>query len=158
MSGPAEKRTIASYHKDYYGGGLMMLLGAGAIYRGMDYQVGTLTQMGAGYFPVSVGAVMVAMGGVIFSGARRQPARSSEKRQSEWRGWGCIVLAYIAFVLVGRFGGLVPATFAVTFIAALGDRKNTLRGALVLSISMVAVSVVVFSWALQMQFPLFRWG
>ncbi|MCJ9713295.1 tripartite tricarboxylate transporter TctB family protein, partial [Bordetella hinzii] len=51
-----------------------------------------------------------------------------------------------------------PATFAIVFISALGDRTNTLKQALLLSVSMCVIAVVVFWWALQLQLPLFRWG
>jgi hypothetical protein len=157
MSVEAESKG-ATRSLDYYGGALMILIGIGAIWRGLTYQVGTLTQMGAGYFPVGVGAVIVLMGLSIFFGARKLPVSRRKVWNPEWRGWSCIVLALLAFVLVGHFGGLVPATFAVTFISAMGDRNNTVFSSLLLSIALVAVSVIVFSWALQMQFPLFRWG
>ena len=50
------------------------------------------------------------------------------------------------------------ATFAIVFISTLGDRKNTVKQAFVLSIGMSVIAVVVFWWALQLQLPLFRWG
>jgi hypothetical protein len=46
----------------------------------------------------------------------------------------------------------------VVFIAALGDRQNSVKAAFYLALSITAVSVVVFWWALQVQFPLFNWG
>jgi hypothetical protein len=61
-------------------------------------------------------------------------------------------------VLVGKFGGLLPATFAIVFIAALGDRDNSIQSAAVLASAMCAICIVVFWWALQLQLPLFQWG
>lgn len=153
--------TWSKYSRDYYGGGLMFFVGAAAIYEGFDYQVGSLTHMGPGYFPVAVGTVLAVMGMLIALGARRQPSTSSAagvRRPPEWRGWICIIVANLAFVVLGRYGGLIPATFAVTFISALGDRKNSFRSAFLLALAMVVVSAIVFSWALQLQLPLFRWG
>ena len=60
--------------------------------------------------------------------------------------------------MLGHWGGLLPATFAIVFISALGDRKNTIKQAFVLSLGMSVIAVVVFWWALQLQLPLFRWG
>ena len=68
------------------------------------------------------------------------------------------LLISVAFIVLGKYGGLLPATFAITFISALGDRQNTIVKALILSLAMVAIALVVFWWALQMQFPLIRWG
>jgi hypothetical protein len=150
---------LSRYNKDYYGGGLMCMVGVGAIYRGLDYQVGTLTSMGPGYFPVAIGSVLALMGLIIVLGARGAvPSATGPRHRPEWRGWSCILLANIAFVLLGHYGGLVPATFAVVFISALGDRQNTWKSALVLALAMVAICIIVFAWGLQLQFPLFRWG
>ena len=49
----------------------------------------------------------------------------------------------------------MPATFAIVFISALGDKMNTWKSAAILGAGVVAVAIVVFWWALQMQFPLF---
>ena len=112
---------LNAYNKDYYGGGLMFLLGVGAVLKGMSYKLGTLSRMGPGYFPVAVGAILALMGVLIALGARSQvPADDKEHHPPEWRGWFCIIAANIAFVVLGRYGGLLPATFAVVFIAALG--------------------------------------
>jgi hypothetical protein len=150
---------INKYNKDYYGGGLMMLLGLGAVLQGMTYQVGTLSRMGPGFFPVALGGLLALTGALIALTAKGAVPEADEKvLPPEWRGWICISLSIVAFVVLGTYGGLLPATFAVVFIAAMGDRQNTVKSALLLSLSMVVVAVVVFWWALQIQFPLFRWG
>ena len=160
MTSPKPQGWLNGYNKDYYGGGLMLLLGIGAIWKGFDYHIGTLSRMGPGYFPVIVGAVLALMGVLIALGARSAaaPGKAKQAPPPEWRGWFCIVAANIAFIVLGRYGGLLPATFAVVFIAALGDRQNTFKSAFLLAIAMVVVCLIVFSWALQLQFPLFRWG
>lgn len=149
------------YNKDYYGGGLMFLLGTGTIYKGLGYDVGTLARMGPGYFPVVIGAVLAVIGILIALSARSDAGPTSSESKShgpEWRGWAAIILSNIAFVVIGHYGGLLPATFAVVFIAALGDRQNTLKSAFILAAAMVVVCLIIFSWALHLQFPLFRWG
>jgi len=147
------------YHKDYYGGGLMIVIGLGAVACGADYQIGSLRQMGPGFFPVAVGVLLAMIGGAIgLQASLSAPVDKKVARTAEWRGWLCIVSALIAFVIIGAHGGLLPATFAVVFISALGDRKNRLKDALVLALALVVVSVLVFWWALKVQFPLFQWG
>lgn len=146
------------YHKDYYGGALMLVIGLWAVYQGLSYKMGTLSQMGPGFFPVSVGAVLALMGVLIALGARTALPAEDKHLAPEWRGWICIVASIVAFIVVGRYGGLLPATFAVVFVSALGDRQNTVRDALLLSVGVCAVAVIVFWWALKMQFPLFTWG
>jgi hypothetical protein len=159
MKNQHQQYFLNRYNKDYYGGALMSLLGAGAIYAGFGYKVGTLSAMGPGYFPVAIGAVLALMGILIALGARSTVASGEDKHQApEWRGWFCITASIIAFIVLGEYGGLLPATFAVVFIAALGDRQNTLKHAVLLALGVCVVAVVVFWWALHMQFPLFIWG
>jgi hypothetical protein len=165
-----DQGTPGGHGKDIMGGVLMLGLGLGAIYMGLGYQVGTLTRMGPGYFPVAVGTVLAAMGVIILLGGLRAQAQHRREAAAgaalphgkgqapEWRGWSAIVLGSIAFIVLGHYGGLVPATFAVVFISALGDRQNTVKRALLLALAMVVVCVIIFSWALQLQFPMFRWG
>ncbi|MDR5784914.1 tripartite tricarboxylate transporter TctB family protein [Caballeronia sp. LZ065] len=135
----------------------MILLGLGAIFKGSSYDIGSLREMGPGFFPVAVGAIMALSGlGIALTSVAVEPA--ADKQKPEWRGWICILLGIVAFIVLGNHGGLVPATFATVFIAALGDRKNTLRDAFLLAAAMCVVAVVVFWWLLQVQLPLFQWS
>lgn len=150
---------IHSINRDHYGGGLMFLLGVGAVLEGITYKVGTLGHMGPGFFPVALGAILALAGlAIALSGTPAVPAVEEKKLPPEWRGWSCIVSSIAVFVILGKYGGLLPATFAIVFISALGDRQNTFKSALVLALVMCVICVVIFSWALKMQFPLFQWG
>lgn len=150
---------INQHNRDYYGGGLMMLLGVAAAIQGARYQIGTLSRMGPGFFPMALGVILALIGLAIAVNARRAvPAGEEKQLPPEWRGWIAIVLSLVAFVVLGIYGGLLPASFAVVFIAALGDRQNSVKAAFFLALAIAAVAVVVFWWALQVQFPLFNWG
>lgn len=152
-------KFFSRYNKDYYGGALMVMLGLGAVLQGRAYSVGSLIKMGPGFFPVALGTLLILVGAAIaFTAKTSVPAVEKKKLAPEWRGWACITLSIVAFVVLGRYGGLLPATFAIVFISAMGDRQNTVKSALALSLSMVVVCVGVFWWALKMQFPLFQWG
>lgn len=60
------------------------------------------------------------------------------------RGCASIVSGVLAFMGPGRYGGLLPVTFTIIFISALGGKENTPRQAALL--------------ALGIQIPLFGWG
>ena len=151
-------RSLLSINKDYYGGALMILIGLAAAYAGTRYQLGTLARMGPGFFPTAVGAILAAIGLAIALSARPAVDEAAGLPAFEWRAWSGIIGGTVAFIVFGEYGGLVPATFAIVFISAMGDRNNTLKQAFWLAAGMVAIAVVVFWWALQMQFDLFRWG
>jgi hypothetical protein len=146
-------------NRDYYGGTLMLVIGVAAAAQGTSYRVGSLSQMGPGFFPTALGVLLALVGAVIAATAHRgRTAAPDTPRAPEWRGWLCITFSIVAFIVLGRYGGLIPSTFAVVFISAMGDRQNTFKKALLLALAMVAICIVVFWWALRMQFPLFRWG
>jgi hypothetical protein len=145
--------------RDYLGGVLMIALGMAAALQGASYRIGTLSRMGPGYFPVALGVILALAGLVIAITARFERDVVDERaRRPEWRGWFCICAGIVAFVVLGKYGGLIPATFAIVFVSALADRDNGLRAAALLAVACVVVAVVVFRFALQLQFPLFQWG
>jgi hypothetical protein len=154
---------LTQTRRDYLGGALMLLIGAGALAQGVTYDVGTLDNMGPGFFPVALGLLMALVGiGIVISArlsARRAAVNAeSPARRPEWAAWACILGGIAAFVGIGEYGGLAPATFALVFLSALGDRTNTPKRAALLALAMVVISAVVFRWALKLQFPLFSWG
>lgn len=157
-------KPLLKLKKDYYGGALMVLIGLVAVYAGLDYKTGTPAHMGPGFFPVAIGALLALSGLLIALSARADtgdsaPAVGGHKHEvPDLRGCVCIILSVLAFLLFGVYGGLVPATFAIVFISALGDRTNTVFQAALLALAMCGVAVVVFWWALQLQLPLFQWG
>lgn len=145
--------------RDYIGGILLFLFGSVATVQGASYSVGSLTQMGPGFFPVALGVLLTLCGvALLIATTVSSPSEQKEQLRPEWAAWGYILGGIAAFVVLGKYGGLVPATFALVFISALADHQNTLRSALTLSLAMVSLTVVVFWWALQLQFPLFTWG
>ncbi len=151
-------RSIAANGKELASAIFTILLGIAVVTAGVHYRVGSLTHMGPGYIPVVLGVLLMGVGVLI--GLARPPARTDAAREpakGPWRGWVCILASVFAFVLVGAHAGLVPASFATVFIAALGDRKNSPRDALLLALAIAAVSYLIFIVALSLQFPAFDW-
>jgi len=156
-------RSLFSFNKDYYGGAIMILIGLAAARQGMQYEMGTLGHMGPGFYPTAVGALLAAIGLVIALTARLGSGRPTAGEAGahpafDRRAWSGIIGGSLAFMVLNKYGGLVPGTFALVFISALGDRENTLLQALWLAVGMVAIAVVAFWWALQLQLRLFSWG
>ena len=153
--------------KDHVGGALLVLTGLAAVIAGVGYGMGTLMQMGSGFFPVVLGVLLVLIGAALLASTRRVRAHGPVEAPAEmahlagpvvqWRGWLCIVGGALAFAVLGEHGGLVPASFVSVFIAAMGDRRNTWRAAAALAASMTVLGVVVFHYGLHMLLPLFTW-
>lgn len=143
--------------RDIWGGILVMVLGIGSIAEGERHTIGSLTEMGSGYFPVVLGGLLSALGLVIaIGGLTTRPADSGGFTKPDWRGCAAIIGGLALFVLLGAYAGLAPATFACVFVAALGDRKSTYFGAATLALVMTAIAAGVFVYLLQVQFPILR--
>ncbi len=148
--------TPSSALKDRLGGALLLVMGLFAVAVGRTYPMGTAGRLGPGAFPVGLGAILAVIGlGLMVTARRSAPAPGPRTAFApEWRGWIGIMLSLVAFVELGSRAGLIPATVAVVFIAALADRQNTVKSAALLALAMLAICLVVFRWALGVQFPL----
>jgi hypothetical protein len=152
--------------KDFVGAVMLIVLGAGVVIAGLDYRMGTLTRMGAGFMPVVFGVLLIvvglAMGLSAFlekrAGVAVGPSDQKKHALPDFRGGVCIVGGVVAFVIVGRYGGLVPASFIAVFVAALGDRENRLIPSAILSAVLTLFCVLIFHFGLSLPFDLFQWG
>ncbi len=159
------QRIIGAGRRELWAGIITVLVGLGTIVEASSYNVGNLARMGPGYFPVVLGVLLVFLGALIpFTAPEEEIAEDEDPtapvvtRASRLRGMACIVAGVLAFMFFGLYGGLAPATFALVFISALGDTSNTPKSALILALGVTVFGMIVFSWALQLQFPMFRWG
>jgi len=149
----------------YFAIGFMLLIGLATIIGSREYSVGTLARMGPGYFPLLLGVALVLLGILVAvtpdsaeeirTNAAREPFPQFARRRL--RPWLAIAGSVAAFVVVGRYGGLVPATFVLIFVSALGDSQNSLKACFWLAVGVVTFAVLVFHYGMQMQFPLFSW-
>ena len=149
-------------HRDHWAGLLLVGIGVGAAVASRARPMGTMTEMGAGFFPFVLSVVLALLGVAVALAAPRGPAAPASLHDSsvvaDWRGWGCIVAGVVAFIGLGYWFGLAPGTFACVFISAFGDRGTRLLGALVLASAVTVVGVVVFAYLLQLPFPVLQWG
>jgi len=154
-------RHVFKIKKDYYAGGLMILLGLVAAIEGQNYTIGTLRQMGPGFFPVALGVLLIFLGLLIAGTSLGENVDGDDTilpEKLEWRGWFCILAGPALFIIFGKIGGLMPATFACVFISALGDRSTTLKSAAVLAAGVTVFGVVLFAYLLKMPMPVLKWG
>ncbi|MFM0619743.1 tripartite tricarboxylate transporter TctB family protein [Paraburkholderia nemoris] len=154
-----------SLSKDHYGALLLTSLGIGTLTLGLGYETGTLNSMGAGYIPSVLGALLILVGIVLgISAVLRddrkvahvEPGHAASESVPDWRSWFAIVGGVVAFVVLGRYGGLVPAAFASVFVSALGDRESTVRSAGGLAAVLTVFGVVVFHYGLKLPLALFQ--
>ena len=151
-------KPLRRFNKDRVSGVLLVLLGIGIVAEGVQYRMGELTRMGAGYIPVVLGLLIGLAGIAIVVTAGPGDFGDKKTMPTEWRGWLCVLGGVVAFVVLGSHGGLVPATFVSVFVAALGDRGNSVVQSAILAAAITIAGVLIFHYGLSMTFPLFTWG
>jgi putative Ca2+/H+ antiporter (TMEM165/GDT1 family) len=150
--------------RDFYAGGLMILIGLFIALKGTTYRAGTLMHMGPGFLPTALGVLLVLLG-IAIAAASMTPSATDGHGDGEnvlpehpqWWAWFCILMSPVCFIFFGRFFGMIPGTFACVFIAALGDKSATWRGTFVLATVVTAFGVGLFSYFLQVPMPILTW-
>jgi putative tricarboxylic transport membrane protein len=146
MSGRPRRELLA--------GAVILLFGLVALKEGLRLGVGSLSQMGPGFIPLVLGVLLCGLSLPIALSRDEDDWVEPIPERLDWRGASFIVGGAMAFLVLGRFAGLLPASFACVFIAAMGDRVTTLRAATILSAGISAFGCVLFSIVLKIPIPL----
>lgn len=121
--------------RDAVATGLLCLLGLAVALQVSASSVARISGLGAGVLPVLLGALLMCGGILWLFDSRFSPDDDDgvDIGASKWRGSCGLASGVFAFLIVGKYGGLLPAVFALAFITVLGDPRHTWRSALFLS-------------------------
>jgi Tripartite tricarboxylate transporter TctB family len=159
LSGEALLNGHLKMKRDYYAGGLMLLLGVGAAVTGSGYKFGSLARMGPGFMPVVLGVVLAFLG-ILIAGTALGSSEPDDKKflpdNPQWFGWLCILSGPVLFIILGQYAGMIPAVFACVFACALGDNTATYKSSAILAAGVTVFGVVLFHYLLSIPFPLLR--
>jgi hypothetical protein len=139
--------------KDFWSGIMLIAIGGGALIIGRDYPFGTALRMGAGFFPLVLGAALVLFG--VYFAVRG--LKSHDRIEGNWSPRALIILplAFVAFGLLMEHAGFVPALFVLVVGSAAAGTEFRLVEVLLLATFLTALGVAVFVWALGLPYPLF---
>lgn len=141
-------------YTDIVTGAVLALFGAFiVVYALNSMQLGTLNQMGPGYFPVMVGTALAGFGIAImvpafFRGGTVEPV--------EWRSAITVLASVAAFALLVRPLGLVPAICAQLLVASLAEPVFRPVPLIVMAITLPAAAWLIFDVALGLTLVMFR--
>lgn len=117
----------------------------------LDHELGTLEEMGPGFFPLTLCVILVVLGICMF--VRAQPL-VTEQSPINWRAVALIGAAPVAFGLTVRSLGLLPALLVSVALAVLASRNiSLLRGAVVV-IGVTLFCIVVFKYGVRIPYEL----
>jgi hypothetical protein len=138
--------------KDFWSGVMLIAIGAVAAFIARDYPFGTALRMGAGFFPVVLGVILVLFG--LYFAVRG--LHDSAKIEGNWsiRALVVLPLAFVAFGVLMERAGFVPAMLALTLGSAAAGREFRIGEVLALSVLLTALCVALFIFALGLPYPL----
>lgn len=120
-----------------------------------EYSFGTLRRMGPGFFPAVLGGLVAAFGILILLPAVLRRAAPPE---FDLRAFLFLSAGLLGFSLALERFGLVPATFVLVFLAALGRRGIRPVETGVLAAALAVIGVLLFSRGLGIPLDPFRWS
>lgn len=117
---------------------IFFALGAFMAFEGYGYGIGTITRIGPGFFPVSIGILLMLLSVAVGFEARYSLAKKPDIPR---RISAVIVVGLVAFAALVTTAGLIPATFALVFISRFAEPGTNIRNSLIL-----AAGVAFFAW------------
>lgn len=170
----------SSARSDVLAGATFVAIGLAFAVGAFRYELGTLLQMGPGYYPLVLGGLLAALGvGVAAQGLlhRRRPRPApvpaptpdgvhgddpsgddpsgddAGRGPVPWASMALVVAAIAVFALGVRGLGLVPALLVALFLAAFAGYRRAVPAALAAG-GITALCVLIFVVALQLRLPL----
>lgn len=137
---------------DIWGGLALAAIGAAAFaWAVAHYELGALRRMGPGFFPAVLGALLAVLGLIVAQPAWRRVSEPTPVQPMA-------AAAVLASILIFGFGlsslGLVVATAASVLVATLPAPRSGWIWRLLLTVVVTALTILVFSFGLQMTLPL----
>lgn len=150
-----------TFHADHAVGILFIAVGGVAVYLGVDYGFGSLSEMGPGALPVLLGATLFVFGIALLlqaSLAGEDGTTIALMPREEVRPFVAILAALLAFGLLIDRLGLLPSVAALIGIGWLADKRGRLRELPLLVLAIVAILVGIFYFGLGIPFHLLNWS
>jgi hypothetical protein len=141
-------------NQDFWAGLMFFGIGAVAIFVARNYPLGRLLRMGAGYFPILLGGILILFGAYIMV----KGMRKGEKVQGNWsiRAGILLPIMIVLFGVLMERAGFIPALAVLVFGSAAASKAFRWGEVFLLAVVLTALSVAVFIWGLGLPFPLIK--
>jgi len=142
--------------EDFWSGIMFLAFGLAAVIVSKDYPMGTAMRMGPGYFPTYLGYIMMGFGAIIAAGSFKIQGEGIPK----WgfRGMILLTLALLIFGYMMDTVGFVGALIVLITLSSLAGAKFKFIEVLILNITLVIGSWLLFVYGLDLPFRMFPWS
>ena len=140
-------------------GVFLIAIGLAALWVARDYDTGTFTSMGPGFFPKGISGCMILMGilVILFRGKdlpeAEEDGRDAPTAIARLRVIGLVTASILVFAATLSPLGLPVATFFMVTIAGFSHRGSQPLAILATAIALAAFATALFAWLLGLQIP-----
>jgi len=144
--------------QDFAAGLMFVAFGVIGLVEASGYDTGTALNMGPGYFPTFLSAILALIGGVIT--LRALQVEGERVTAFKLRGIGLLSLAFIGFGLfMDTFSlGFGAATAVAVALGAVAKNDFLWREVIVATLVLVACAIGIFIFGLNQPYPIFWWN
>ncbi|MGO4917313.1 tripartite tricarboxylate transporter TctB family protein [Pseudogemmobacter sp. W21_MBD1_M6] len=135
--------------------GLTLIGVAAALYALSKYSMGTVSRMGPGMMPVSLGVILAVFGLSIAIPALFRKGAPSDLRL---RPLIVLCICIVCFALMIETLGFVPAVFSTVVIATFAENRVPLTRALILGAGLALLTWAIFILGLGLPISSFDWA
>lgn len=133
---------------------IFIVFGAGFVFFACrTLPIGSPSDMGPGFFPVAIGVVLMALGGMISLTAAE--ANETASGPLPLRGIALISASVIISGLLINRAGFVPTVAVATFVSCLASRRTSLKSGLSISLGLTILCYLIFKLGLNLSIPTF---
>jgi hypothetical protein len=141
--------------QDFGAAAVFVLIGVAGLVFGRDLAFGSASNMGPGYFPAILSALILALG--IGIGLRALAMEGPPIERVRLRPMAFIIAAVLLFGPRLKAAGLALTALVLTFVAAFARPGAKPLETLLLGVGLAAFVVLVFVYALHQPLPVW-WG
>jgi hypothetical protein len=141
--------------KDAIAGSIFLAVGGAAWLGSHDFQIGTATRMGPGYFPQCLGLLLMVLGAISLLRALGHAETAEPIAPRALTPLLLILAGVIGFTLLIDRAGLVAAIFVLTAFACAPQLRARPLEVLLIFVVLAAFSVAVFIDGFAMPFRAF---
>lgn len=137
----------------FWAGAMLCAIGVAAAIAAPQYRLGTLAQMGPGYFPLILGVLLAILGAVtcVQAFVKKDGPRVS---MPPWRQLICIPLCVVSFALLVERAGLAIAVIVTVLIACLGGHRFRPVEAVISAVVLAVLTCTLFVRLLGLPVPI----
>jgi hypothetical protein len=140
--------------QDFWAGVMFIAFGLFFAGFGTQYTFGTGARMGPGYFPTALGVILMLLGLVVAISAIRPQATEEKVDKFAWSTLFLILGSVVLFGILLQPLGVVVSIFVMVCVASIASHEFHWISALINAIALILLSLGIFVYALNLQFPI----